>query len=88
MRLIVAIVLVFSVCATASAAGPSGGEETIRLSVRSEFSRSHVYETDGNEIRTLSYEYIEGRGWVGEDGSCYTRTEDGWTYSPPGASRV
>ncbi len=88
MRLFVTVLVIFSLCTTAFAAGPTGGEQPIRLSVRSEFSRAHVYETDGHDIRTLSYEYVKGHGWIGEDGSSYRRTDKGWTYSPPAASRV
>ena len=81
------LVLVLCFCDVALAAGPCG-EEAIVISVRNEYSKGYVYETDGHTVRTLSYEYVKGLGWKGADGSVYTRTENGWVYVPPETAKM
>ena len=70
------------------AAGPCGEDETIVVSLRSEYALGHVFETDGNDVQTLSYQYVEGLGWKGADGSVYVRTDDGWEYIAPETATI
>lgn len=83
MRGLTVFCIILCLCATSFAAGPCGEDEAIVVSVRTEYSRGHVFETDGNEVKTLSYQYVEGIGWKGADGSVYVRTDNGWEYIAP-----